>query len=265
MNELQMKFKTLKVAIVLLSILTNCSSDEKEIEKYNNGNVKHEVNLKEGKRHGLMQEYYPEGSIKAVSTWKDGEVHGEVVHYYEGGQLKSKGYFFNGQPTDSFISYHPNGAIHKQVTYEKGKLVGEALFYNEDGSLYEKDVYDQNGNLVYLIKFDQEGKVRDEAVIPIVHPDRDSIGIDESFTGTVTFAYPIPGEIEVFTGVLDSVNMLHDTVFMERVGNSKFKYSIAPYKRGDNVLPIVVAYTPVSPNDTLALDGSAITYPYFVE
>lgn len=247
-----MKHTVYIIFFLMAFLITSCNQKEPETVQENHGEKK--------------VEYYENGNVKSVSFRKNGKVHGKVVHYYPNNQIEVEANYLNGKEEGESITYYPSGAIHKKVTYKGGRLVGEANFYTEEGNLYERDIYDEEGNLIYVLKLNADGSKKQEMIVPIVQPKKDTITLDEDFEGKVNFAYSIPGEIAVFTGRPDSTRQhLQDTIFMKRLDNSTFSFSIAPYKKGYNVLPVVVVYNPASPQDTLALDGVAITYPYFVK
>ena len=243
------KFRLLLLLIVLFS---GCSQTDTETAN----------NVANGQR----TEYHEDGSIKTISNWKDGKAHGKVTHYYPNKQIEVEANYIAGKEEGASIAYHPNGAVHKKVTYRNGRLVGEAMFYTETGQLYERDIYDHEGNLIYVLKLDKEGRTREEMVVPVVIAAKDTVASGKAFEGKVRFGYSIPGEIAVFTGTPDKTGQhLQDTIFMKRLDDKTFSFSVPSYKKGYNVLPVIVMYNPASVNDTLALDGVAITYPYFVK
>jgi hypothetical protein len=247
-----MGYKIKIVFLLMAFIIASCR--QKESEAINSD------------RDGKRISYYEDGNIKSISFWKDGKVHGKVVHFYPNRQVEVEANYVNGVENGKSITYYPSGDIHKKVTYKEGKLVGDANFYSDTGKLYEQNIYDEEGNLIYVLKLNEEGVTREEMVVPVVQARKDTITSGEAFEGKVRFGYSIPGEIAIFTGVPDSTGRyLKDTLFMERLDNRTFKFSVSPYKKGYNVLPVIVVYNQASADDTLALDGSAITYPYFVK
>ena len=57
-----------------------------EVEWYENGQKKSEVNYNDGKRDGLETAWYENGQKKSESNWRDGL----WIKWYENGQKKSE-------------------------------------------------------------------------------------------------------------------------------------------------------------------------------
>ena len=75
--------------------------------------------FKNGRYHGLYEEYHENGALKAKVTFEDGLEVGEARHYYANGKLEAEGEF------------------------ERGRLV-RAKKYDKDGKLIS-DKSDKNG------------------------------------------------------------------------------------------------------------------------
>jgi len=71
---------------------------EEYVEKYENGQVKFEVSLKDGMKHGPYREYY------------------------QTGELKVKGKFKNDQKDGTWRIYKPNGKLLEKQRYRNGNL-----------------------------------------------------------------------------------------------------------------------------------------------
>jgi len=52
---------------------------------------------KNGKRHGLWEEYYSNGIISSKGEYKNGRQHGPWERYHSNGQLSFKGEFKKGK------------------------------------------------------------------------------------------------------------------------------------------------------------------------
>lgn len=85
------------------------------------------VNLKNGKRNGLCQEYYKNGHIKYEIHYKNGIQEGEALSYREDGLLFRKSNFVNGEYNGDVFEYYENGNTRMINNDEK------YIFFSEDG------------------------------------------------------------------------------------------------------------------------------------
>ena len=53
-----------------------------------NGQLKYEINYKDGEKHGKWLEWHANGQLAWEENYKDGERHGKWLEWYENGQLK---------------------------------------------------------------------------------------------------------------------------------------------------------------------------------
>ena len=60
---------------------------------YENGQLKAELNYKNGKLDGLEKEYHQNGQLYIEENYKDGKLEGESTNYDENGNLTSKAIF----------------------------------------------------------------------------------------------------------------------------------------------------------------------------
>ena len=85
------------------------------------------VNLKNGKRNGLYQEYYKNGNIEREINYKNGIQEGETLAYREDGLLFRKSNFVNGEYSGDGFEYYENG--NTRMIYNDEKYI----FFSEDG------------------------------------------------------------------------------------------------------------------------------------
>ncbi len=69
---------------------------EKYVEKYDNGQIRFEVSLKEGKKHGAYREYHETGEIKVKGKFKNDQKDGTWKIYDLNGKLLEKQRYRNG-------------------------------------------------------------------------------------------------------------------------------------------------------------------------
>ena len=85
------------------------------------------VNLKNGKRNGLYQEYYKNGNIESEINYKNGIQEGETLRYREDGLLFRKSNLVNGEYSGDGFEYYDNG--NTRMIYNDEKYI----FFSEDG------------------------------------------------------------------------------------------------------------------------------------
>ena len=134
-----------KILLILVSmlLLASCSAqlDERVVAKYPNGQVrivqyfdKHDNCVKE-------TEYCENGQVKMEGGMKDGKMEGEWIAYFIDGRVQSHGFFEDGKRTGAAEVYYPNGNKYEEGSYKEGKHVGNWKFYDEQGNLLKEDDY----------------------------------------------------------------------------------------------------------------------------
>ncbi len=95
----------------------------KEIQYYENGNIKMEGELKEGFRNGKWVFWFEHGSIWSEGFFTDGIRTGETKVYHENGKLFYEGVYHEGQKHDTWNFYNEQGHLVNQVLFDQGKFV----------------------------------------------------------------------------------------------------------------------------------------------
>ncbi len=57
---------------------------------YETGELKTEMNIVDGKVHGLVNNYWPNGNLRHTSTYESGQIVGVVTDYDEDGNVISE-------------------------------------------------------------------------------------------------------------------------------------------------------------------------------
>lgn len=96
-------------------------------EYYKNGQLKEEINYKNGKFDGLWKAWYENGNIKAEINYKDDIQEGETFSYREDGSLFRNSNFVNGEYSGDGFEYYENG--NTRMIYNGEKYI----FFSEDG------------------------------------------------------------------------------------------------------------------------------------
>lgn len=124
--------------IVSIFFIVSCDeSANDEIYNENNTNASSGVvyDIDEKPINGLYRVYYPDGNIKMEIQSKDGKPNGVGKFYTPEGILYMQGMFTDGQADGAFYNYYPNGQIHNEMNYEKGVKAGSQKSYDENGKL----------------------------------------------------------------------------------------------------------------------------------
>ena len=89
---------------------------------YPSGELKSEINYKNGKKDGLGKWYFKSGKLKYQGNWKNGIQEGDESAYYESGQLKAQGTLKNGRANGVYKEFSSSGELITHMKYENGEL-----------------------------------------------------------------------------------------------------------------------------------------------
>ena len=116
-------------------------------------------NYKQGKKHGLWEEYmvndhreYPfyghhGGQLDLIrENYKDGKKHGLCEWFNENYDLLQRGYFKEGEVDGLWERFRSNGHLYYSKNYKEGDLDGAWENFYENGQLESKRIY-KNGDL----------------------------------------------------------------------------------------------------------------------
>lgn len=166
----------MKTQFVLLSLLLiGCSSNqdlseaeeqEAEIEQIDNPypNPPHysmgcNCFIDEGgnRANGTYTLFHDSGSKRSVTTYNNG-IYTELFWYYESGQLQRY------EAGDSIlVVYYENGQKDQVSRYLNSEKEGRDTNWYENGQIKELSDW-SNGNLLYLIEYDEEGNIIKEII-----------------------------------------------------------------------------------------------------
>lgn len=135
---------------------------------YPNGALHREVDLQEGRRHGLLTEYFEDGKIKLQSEWETGIQKGFVTEYtyHENGALMSYEKKNNAPLKDSrgeHKRYYANDALEREGEWSPEGGWGKT--YSREGILIEDMITlgrENLGNSDHKYYFEDTGKLKEE-------------------------------------------------------------------------------------------------------
>ena len=111
---------------------------------HENGKLQSEGNYKDGKREGLFKTYFENGKLLREGYLKDDKEEGLWKLYHENGQLESEGNMKDSKHEGLWKSYHENGLLSAEVNFKDGILEGLAKIYHENGQLKQEVNYKDN-------------------------------------------------------------------------------------------------------------------------
>ncbi len=132
----------------------------KWIEYYNNGNIRNNLEFKNGRPEGVAIMYYENGNISETGSWINNRWTGIYASFHVTGRPK-KIFVYDeiGKPQGHSISYYENGKIECEGEYITGKEKIVKCFY-ETGMLKELSLGDtiiktfyENGSQKSMVQF----------------------------------------------------------------------------------------------------------------
>ncbi|MDG1776057.1 MAG: toxin-antitoxin system YwqK family antitoxin [Crocinitomicaceae bacterium] len=147
------KIYTLLV-FVFISILSFSQTEEIKLY-YENGKLKEEYTLVDGKKDGLIKYYHENGQLSMEYTLVDGKLNGLWKEYYENGKIRSEGNYVEGNRDGLWKEYYLNGHIGDEINYKGGNRDGLHKMYHVP-STSEWNGKDQR-RLMYIINMKDDG------------------------------------------------------------------------------------------------------------
>lgn len=108
-------------------------------EYYDNGALKLELNIKDGKPQGAYIVYFSNGKPNEVRAYRNGEFHGVWRTYNESGLLIAE--YRNNQKHGTWHVWDDSGIMRYEMQYEKGKKDGTWYMWDEKGKLISEKKY----------------------------------------------------------------------------------------------------------------------------
>jgi antitoxin component YwqK of YwqJK toxin-antitoxin module len=86
------------------------------IEYYENGNMKIESTMIDGKFNGIYKKYHENGKIKIESFMLDGKFNGIYKEYFQNGKIKIESFMIDDHKFDYNIQYTHHPIYHYIIT-----------------------------------------------------------------------------------------------------------------------------------------------------
>jgi antitoxin component YwqK of YwqJK toxin-antitoxin module len=110
-------------------------------EFYENGALKLEMTIINGKPEGPYVVYYSNGKPREVRSYLNGQFHGVWRTYNASGNLVSQAEYLNDKKHGRWMVWDDNGILRYDMEYTKGKKTGTWSVWDEKGHLISEKTY----------------------------------------------------------------------------------------------------------------------------
>ena len=197
-----------------------------EKDYYSNGELRIEIEMKDGLKNGWTKEYYKNGQLKQEEYYDKGILAKVRKKYSETGVLLGEWQIDNGKENGLYKGYYPSGKMYREIEYENGKQNGVVKEYYEDGSVKtiqyflnncadgEMKMFHPSGKLemysvmkndstVYWNKYDEAGKnIGEWSGMVIIQTD--TVVSGEKYKAQIILPFQGEGVMQVTVGDIDS-------------------------------------------------------------
>ena len=102
--------------------------------RYENGQVKAEGLVRDGKMEGLWTEWHENGQKAEEGAYKDGKAEGPVTAWHKNGQKAGEGAAKDGELEGLYVTWYENGQKESETTFIGGKPNGIMSVWHENGT-----------------------------------------------------------------------------------------------------------------------------------
>jgi hypothetical protein len=102
--------------------------------RHANGQLAKRVFLKNGKPHGLWQEWDAEGRVTYIADWRDGEGEGLWLYFHPNGLVRERSFVTGDLWHGPSEGWHANGQKSMEGTFVRGAKAGPFRYWAEDGT-----------------------------------------------------------------------------------------------------------------------------------
>jgi len=106
---------------------------------YRNGQLREEVPLHKGRRHGIVRTWHKNGVLASEEPYRAGLLHGVCRQWNETGKLLGKCRLVHG--TGIQRAWHDNGQLQLEVSTVRGEFCGRNRIWLRDGTLISERFY----------------------------------------------------------------------------------------------------------------------------
>jgi antitoxin component YwqK of YwqJK toxin-antitoxin module len=106
------------------------------IERYASGSLKSITPTLDGRRDGIVREWYESGLPRTELGYARGEKTGRHRTWWPTGSLREVGLYWHDARVDEYRAYYSSGAPYERRHYASGHEAGLQQSWSEDGALF---------------------------------------------------------------------------------------------------------------------------------
>jgi antitoxin component YwqK of YwqJK toxin-antitoxin module len=136
-----MRFKNLWIATLVIGLWAACTQnniENKNTKKRPDTSSNFKPQVLKDTIGGIYHEYYNNGKIKMQGMLKEGKREGDWSYFYENGKVWSLGEYVNGKRNGIGNVFYENGVLRMEGIYKDDQQVGKWKFYSEQGKLIKE-------------------------------------------------------------------------------------------------------------------------------
>lgn len=147
----------------LVVVLTGCKvlvgSLIRHLDRWDNGVVKREGELRDGEQTGTWVFNYPDGRVRARGEYRNDRQFGRWVYFYEGGTEEYVGEFDpKGLRTGRWTYRYPNEQVRAEGHYHEDFEAGPWTFRRADGSVEQEGWFHRGKKSGPWTRFREDGR-----------------------------------------------------------------------------------------------------------
>jgi MORN repeat variant len=124
---------------MLIAASTLAVSNKIQKSYYRNGQIRDEVSLRNGQRHGHVRSWHKNGCRASEEPYVNGILHGVCRQWSESGRLLGK--YTMGHGTGVQRNWHDNGRLQMELSTMRGEFCGRSRSWLSDGTLLSNHIY----------------------------------------------------------------------------------------------------------------------------
>jgi antitoxin component YwqK of YwqJK toxin-antitoxin module len=127
------------------------------VQNYGTGEISRRYTKIDGKKEGLMIDYYPNGKLKGERIFENDIQVGKTTIYHKNGRIKEVQYYTDGKIHGGDTLFYETGQPEMVINFNKGQKDGYLRKWAQDGSL----IYEAKYQNEVLVEVKGEPLVRD--------------------------------------------------------------------------------------------------------
>lgn len=130
---------------LMVTVNSGCKREPEKIEvvqNYGTGEISRRYTKIDGKKEGLMIDYYPSGSLKGERMFENDIQVGKTTIYHKNGKIKEVQYYTDGKIHGGDTLFYDTGQPEMVLTFNKGLKDGYVRKWSQDGTLIYEAKYE---------------------------------------------------------------------------------------------------------------------------